>query len=983
MKTLIKAKYLFPIVILLIGLCVFSVNENRNRKYFNSTIDNSYTYSAHGAIEYLTRIKTNQETKTIDVNDVIAAQELTRQLSSKKSGHAPWKFKGPDNIGGRTRALLIDNSDDNLMFAGGVAGGLWRSTTKGQYWEPVSYKGATSDDFANLAIVTIAQSANGDVYFGTGEALTLGTNHGTNRLTPFTMGAGIWKSTDRGETFERLESTWGIDKITFSYVNKIGIDSASNYIYAATGKGLKVSIDDGGSWANATIAEPGYNGRFSSDVKVASDGTVLASINNNAFVKKPNTDEFVLRSGRDESEGGALISNFNVGRIELAFSPQSPKLMVCVAADPNGMLRNIYRSTNGGDSWKIIGEGGSTLFQPFGNQGIYDLCVAINPKDSTEVFIAGLDIWVGKAANTGSLFAWSQVSISQVEQTNPLYVHADQHIIIFDPSDAQTLFVGSDGGVSRGYLNKDGEKYQFKTMNKNYNVTQFYSLDVNGEGQIIGGTQDNGTILMGKNTNQVLNGVEVTSGDGGHVVMSSIVPSIAFSTIYFGGLWRNNDAEFGDWNTFYVPKIADLHWAPSSDWEPDAREGSFVTPIAFYETPIDKYSSSTVAYEALRDYPSDTTIVLPSHTINKAPIELYLRNRVNKGDIINYKDPYGSLFAFGMSKTVWLTRSATNWKTLVNKDWWRAVDDGVFGSREYVTQLAFSADGDHLFFSTSDNRLFRLSNLNRARSYEDACYIEGNPITELTEIAGFGSRAITGISCDPNEIDRVIITLGNYGNSNYVFLCTKATRAESTTNKSNFIDITGNLPLAPAFCSLFEMDANAETVYLGTDMGVFTTNQLMSQVSNTVNWEAFQEDLGPVPTFQIKQQRLGGEWTKNHGKLYVGTHGLGMFENSSYYTAIEEEKEDSEMNSSNSFEVNLYPNPMQEHLNVAFKLEKPGEVAISVYQISGQLMFQQFSSVTFAGKHVERIKLPELGDGVYLIRIQTDSQSTTQRIIKR
>ncbi|MEL7004462.1 MAG: hypothetical protein AAFN93_17255, partial [Bacteroidota bacterium] len=45
---------------------------------------------------------------------------------------------GPNNVGGRTRALAIDVTNENIIFAGGVSGGLWRSTNTGSTWTRVS-----------------------------------------------------------------------------------------------------------------------------------------------------------------------------------------------------------------------------------------------------------------------------------------------------------------------------------------------------------------------------------------------------------------------------------------------------------------------------------------------------------------------------------------------------------------------------------------------------------------------------------------------------------------------------------------------------------------------------------------------------------------------------------------------------------------------------------------------------------------------------
>ena len=77
------------------------------------------------------------------------------------------------------------------MYAGGVSGGLWKSTTGGLSWSPIN------DQNDNLAVVSICQASNGDIYYGTGEGMYSPTGGGTGGIA----GQGIWKSTD-GSNFK-------------------------------------------------------------------------------------------------------------------------------------------------------------------------------------------------------------------------------------------------------------------------------------------------------------------------------------------------------------------------------------------------------------------------------------------------------------------------------------------------------------------------------------------------------------------------------------------------------------------------------------------------------------------------------------------------------------------------------------------------------------------------------------------------------------
>lgn len=959
---------------------MFSENEEEEENEKEERAEEKF--SATGAFEYLMRIRTNQNSKTIDILDIKKAEKEITQLKSKKSKDTPWILRGPDNIGGRTRALLIDKNNSNLIFAGGVGGGIWKSTTAGQYWSRVEYEGATPEDFANLVVSSICQASNGDIYFGTGEGFS--PNHGTNLYTPMIMGAGIWKSTDNGQSFFKLSST-SDDKETFSIVNKLAADPFDkNIIYAATKKGLKITTNGGVSWQDAPMKSSIFNKKFSTDVKVATDGTVVASVNNRCLLRKAGADKFINKSGLDEEDGGKLITIADVGRLEFAFSPQDPNVIFCAVATEDGKLRNIYKSKDKGDTWIIIGKGGSSLFQPLGDQGNYNLCISVNPLNKNQVFLGGIDLWVGEKARMGNLFAWNQISLWSLDERNPNYIHADLHTIIFDPKEPQTMFIGNDGGISCGYLNKNNIEYQFHTLNKNYNATQFYAVSCNSKGYLLGGSQDNGSIIIDGVGNTDSNGRKILGGDGGHTAMSQINPSIAFATIYYGGLWRNNDKNYSDWNTFYNSDIADYQGWTSGTWEPETQQASFVTPITYWETYNDINTIDTAYFIARKHYHTDTTIIVKSHNIYNADISLTLDKEYNNNDTIFYKDTYSSLFALGMKRNIWLTRKAANWHSpIALKDWWRVIKRGTLSNNEYITQMEFSYNGNHLFFSTSNNDIYRLSNLNNARTYDDADYIHGkNIITKLTKIGSSGSRVITDIAVDPNNINNIIITLGNYGNNKYVYICTSSTTVTSNNSLNNFFDITGNLPKIPTYCALFEMGKQVKNIILGTDMGIFTSNNVFEQVSNTnVEWTPKQEGIGNVPVFQITQQTKEYKGTNNYGRIYIATHGLGIFEDRTY-ESVPKENYNEKVAVYNDIKLSIFPNPVTTNAKVRITSSSNKNITLKIINLSGQIVKNISKQHIYTGQNTVNIQLNDIKKGVYLLNLNTNNFNKTIRFIK-
>ena len=111
-------------------------------------------------------------------------------------------------------------------------------------WNIVS--GTDQPEFSG--VVSLCQTTNGDIYFGTGEGGTSYYGGSSNGGTAF-IGGGIYKSTD-GQTFTQLESTAPSNNIStsfdFSSVTEIAAHNTDpNTVYAATRRGIKITTDGG------------------------------------------------------------------------------------------------------------------------------------------------------------------------------------------------------------------------------------------------------------------------------------------------------------------------------------------------------------------------------------------------------------------------------------------------------------------------------------------------------------------------------------------------------------------------------------------------------------------------------------------------------------------------------------------------------------------------------------------------------------------
>ncbi|MFN5218884.1 MAG: WD40/YVTN/BNR-like repeat-containing protein, partial [Sphingomonadales bacterium] len=185
---------------LIAGVIWFSENTPIKKTSFESGISEEYAESEEigPALEYLKLIRANPKTGTIEPEWVEAAVAQADRLSMLRRASLTWTNMGPDNIGGRCRALLLHKDSMNLWFMGGVSGGLFRSNTSGASWAPVN------DKQENLNVTCIAQTADGIIYYGTGEGGFTNLS-GTRNGSPAFIGNGLYKSTNAsGTTFTRI-----------------------------------------------------------------------------------------------------------------------------------------------------------------------------------------------------------------------------------------------------------------------------------------------------------------------------------------------------------------------------------------------------------------------------------------------------------------------------------------------------------------------------------------------------------------------------------------------------------------------------------------------------------------------------------------------------------------------------------------------------------------------------------------------------------
>ncbi len=501
---------------------------------------------------------------------------------AEAAGVAPtsWQAIGPGNIGGRTRAIVVNPTNPDTIWVGSAGGGVWRTDDGGTSWTPVD------DRMANLAICSMAMDPSdpNTIYAGTGE--------GFNNVDAL-RGAGVFRTTDQ-VNWSQLAAT---NNPNFHYVNRIAVSRNGKVVLIVSS-----SPRFGGT--------PGSHGIFRSEDAERNTWTRVLDEEMADVKCSPEDSRHAVAGGLDNgrayftTNGGktwqtATHVGFWSGRVELCYAAKDASI-VYASIDMNG--GEIWRSTDGGKTYKKRNSK-NTGGQPatyLGQQGWYDNTIwAGNPKDSNLVIVGGIDLW--RSTDGGNTL--SPISNWREDAS----AHADHHVVVshpdFDGESQKTAFFGNDGGIYKtNNITTVGSNANstngWINLVKGYTVTQFYGAAANAQsGTIIGGAQDNGTLAYTP-ANGAEQWIEIFGGDGGYCAADPSDQNRFYGEYVYLGLFRNTNGAASDAN-WADNHINGQFWNPLVGWDwkpipfriPDSRSerALFIAPFT-----LDPNDSNTI-----------------------------------------------------------------------------------------------------------------------------------------------------------------------------------------------------------------------------------------------------------------------------------------------------------------------------------------------------------------------------------------------------
>ena len=961
---------LFNVLAVLAGITILSLTAADSIKNQDVTLQKTGWTDHDSYHEYFMSIRNNQITGTIDPADVLEA----KQMKLKSAGYEPdivWENAGPDNFGGRTRAVLYDirDAEYKTIYAASTSGGIWKSVTGGITWESVPGTGNI------MNVTSMVQASNGKIYVGTGETFRVFQYS----AYPGFMGNGVFVSSETGDNFELLTSTQPVvnDSLSeWAYVNELAVHPSSpSKLYAATHTGLKYSSDGGNSWVTATDIDNNILNFPMLDVKIGSDGITVATGNSRVYISDNGDPENFVNHSTGVLPAGLPFAD--ITRIEAAIAPSNPNYIYCVAAKGGasvGQLENIYLSVNRGETWRVVGPGSSNLFfNLFGpdNIGQYANTILVYPDNPDMILVGGMDMWKGVKVQEDGYYEWLNKTGGSIE---PDFIGSKHHSYAFKPDNINTLIIGTDRGI---FISTD-ELKTFQNLNRNYITSQCYSVGFNSGKKMILGTQTNGVLYIPEhgNTNGYAQSFDGNGLNGGHVFMSSVNQQ---AIIWSRGVPTSSTAQ-------PVPLYRSDDLGQTTALAPFSPINTTITnllPVMLYWENFDyQHSIDSITYVARDTLEANSTIWVRSEN-GRYPFQYTLAEDLNAGDSIKIKDKIFTRLFYGIKSTnVQNSVFMTNYGIQFTKP---AVWYKILTPTGIPKSMGLSNDGDYFWVGTRDGKLYRLSNMNQAQDSLSADITSDQCTIVTTEVLDFPGRVVTSIAVDPQNNDHVIITLGNYGNDEYVYRSTNA-----TSDDPEFLSVQGNLPKMPIYSSLIEMK-NSNIAILGTEMGVFTTTNLNA---SQVVWIPQNGAMGDVTVVQLKQQLINTPSVTvpidsvnnetfpgidNYGRIYAATFGRGIYKTNHFAIVGINELDGS--SKKDIVRLNIYPNPASQNVFIEYNTTKPGQVKVNISDLSGRSVLQKDYRIINSDNNVLQLDISNLKKGVYLISLDNSESIISNKLI--
>jgi photosystem II stability/assembly factor-like uncharacterized protein len=416
--------------------------------------------------------------------------------------------------GGRSLTASGIAGDPTTYYFGATGGGVWKSTDGALTWSPIFDKQAVS----SIGSLAVSASDSNIVYVGTGEACIRGN---------ISHGDGVYKTLDGGKTWKNvgLRDSRAIGRVIVNPANPdiVYVAALGHPFGPNPERGIFRTLDGGKNWEKVL-----YKDDNTGAIDVAFDphnANILY-----ASLWQARRTPWGLTSGGPGSgiyrsnDGGSTWKRLEehglpkgpYGRIGLSVAANSDRVYALIEAAEGG----IYRSDDSGETWQLVDDDHS-----FRQRAWYYMHIIADPQDADTVYVLNVDFY--KSTDGGRSF--NKVKVP----------HGDNHGLWIDPKNPRRMIASNDGGAT---VTLDGGKTWSREDNQP--TAQFYHVitDTRSPYFVYGAQQDNSTIgIASRSDNGVIDAPDwyaVGGGEAGYIAPYPPDPNIVYAGDYEGKITR-------------------------------------------------------------------------------------------------------------------------------------------------------------------------------------------------------------------------------------------------------------------------------------------------------------------------------------------------------------------------------------------------------------------------------------------------------------
>ncbi|HLY59379.1 MAG TPA: glycoside hydrolase [Terriglobia bacterium] len=416
---------------------------------------------------------------SLSLISAIVPAARAQQFDPNLYGEMRWRMIGPFR-GGRTVAATGVPGQPNVFYIASVNGGVWKSTDSGRVWKPI-FDGQPT---GSIGAIAVAASNPNVIYVGSGEGL---------QRPDLSTGDGIYKSTDGGQTWKHLGLSNG------QQISRIAVDphDPDRVLVAVLGhpygpneeRGVFRSTDGGTNWQKVL-----YKDENTGAIDLAFDPwnsqTIYAALwvarrppwTTGGTINGPGSGLYKSIDGGDtwkKLEGGLPASTEGLGRIGIGIAPSDPKRIYAFVYLPR--QSGLFRSSDAGEKWERVNSEERICGRGDDFSG-----VQVDPQDKDTIYVANTSTY--KSTDAGRNFT----AIKGAPGGD------DYHTIWINPENSRIILLGSDQGATITVNGGD-------TWSSWYNqpTAQFYHVITDNRFPywVYGGQQESGSAAVASRGN--------------------------------------------------------------------------------------------------------------------------------------------------------------------------------------------------------------------------------------------------------------------------------------------------------------------------------------------------------------------------------------------------------------------------------------------------------------------------------------------------